>query len=140
MNHINWGQMELWRSRLQERRSVKLGVMFGLLLIALISITLLAQAATNPVLCLTAIRGADNVPHVVYQTQERTREEVMQADGLGHLIDAGYSVLDETCFATWQEAADHFTDGEVILPDNATEMDMVLAVRKWATMKQDQSQ
>jgi hypothetical protein len=135
MNDSLLGQISALRSRLGRRGMVIISIVLVSILIAFTSIRLLANAPFEPVLCLTAISGSDGEPHVVYQKAGTTREEVMQSDGLGNLIEEGYEVLEETCFETWQDAADYFTNGEVMLPEYATEEDFMLALQKWSSMK-----
>lgn len=89
------------------------------------------DAKSAPVLCISAVQGADAVPQVVYQGASRTIDEAMREQGMGQLVEAGYTVTHQACFDRWQAAADFVTGGQVMLPEGVTERDFVMALLKW---------
>jgi hypothetical protein len=95
-----------------------------------------AAAKAEPVLCISAVQGRDGVPQVVFQRAENTLEEAMIEQGLEALVQGGFTVTHRACFESWQAGADFVTDGEVQLPEHATEADFVRALIQWKMQRQ----
>ncbi len=90
----------------------------------------------EPVLCISAVQGREGAPQVVFQGAETSLAEAMANQGLEQLVQNGFTVTHQACFASWQAGADFVTDGEVQLPSEATEADFVRALMKWKMQRQ----
>ena len=83
------------------------------------------------VLCIGVVRYSNGVQDAFFQRPDESVEETLMAQSNAELVPLGFTVEHRNCYSNYQAAADFLTDGQVTLPDNATEQDFTTALMGW---------
>ncbi len=127
------------------RRGIVVGVVLILTLIATVYGMRIGSASTPEqetvsaekiVICIGVIRDASGMQHAFFQRGGDTLEQTLTESGKTAIVREGFTVEHRNCYDSWQKAADFVTDGQVTLPENATEQDFTMALIKWKQQQQ----
>ena len=110
----------------------------GLLLVLCRPVSDAAPAAADgqvpeaeAVVCIGVARYSNGVEEAFFQRQGDSIETTLLAQHGNKLVSQGYMVEHRNCYGSWQAAADFLTDGQLTLPENATEAIFSMELLKW---------